>query len=123
MNRRRYLRRAGAVWRVLVHQHATDGPASDIAHRVQSDRVRGRDNSEWSKTTVLPRTEFDELVVGRFLHVEAMDTGRWWVNAGGVTLWIEADRDGNPISVTVYGPGDYADAVAGCKYEVSWSGQ
>jgi hypothetical protein len=53
--------------------------------------------------------EFDELVVGKWIHLEQMDSGSWWMNVGGVTVWIRADRDGNPKRVTVYGPGDYAD--------------
>jgi hypothetical protein len=73
-----------------------------MAYHVQSDRVRGRDDGEWSRTTVLDHTEFDELVVGQWIHVEAMDTGTWWMNVGGVTLWVKADRDGKPLSVAVY---------------------
>lgn len=121
MTNRKGLRRAGAVWRLLVHRHETDGPRSEMAHSVQSDRVRGRDDGQWQKTTVLDRTEFDELVVGQWLHIEQMDTGLWWMNIAGVTVHVKANRDGRPLSVTVYGPGDYAEAVDGCKYELVWS--
>lgn len=117
------MRLAGAVWRLLVHEWR--GPGHDtpygMSHNVQSDRVRGRDDSEWSKTTVLPRTEFDELVVGQWLHVEQMDSGVWWMNVGGVTVWVKADRDGRPLRVDVYGPHDYAEPVDGCAYEATWS--
>ena len=41
-------------------------------------------------------TEFDELTVGRRLPVEQGDAGRWWMNIGGATVWIGADRDGCP---------------------------
>ena len=117
------VRRAGAMWRLLVHEWRGRGERTPygVAHHVQSDRVRGHDDSEWSKTTVLPRTEFDELVVGQWLHVEQMDSGVWWMNVGGVTLWVRADRDGRPLRVDVYGPDDYAEPVDGCSYEVNWS--
>jgi hypothetical protein len=65
--------------------------------------------------------EFDELVVGKWLHVEQMDSGRWWMNVGGVTIWLHADRDGRPTHVTVYGPLDYAHPEPGCKYECAWT--
>lgn len=120
----RPLRRAGAVWRVLVHHHPTDAVASDMAFHVQSDRVRDRDDTEHSKTMVLPHTEFDELVVGKgLIHIEAMDNGVWWMTVGGVVLWVTADRAGRPTSVTVYGPGDYDDPMEDVKYELTWSAE
>ncbi len=119
----RPLRRAGAVWRLLVHRHPTGGPKSDMAYPVQSDRMPDHGGGECLQTTVLDRTEFDELVVGSWAHIEQMDTGVWWANIGGVTLWVRADRDGRPTKVTVYGPGDYADPVDGCAYELAWTGQ
>jgi hypothetical protein len=33
-----------------------------------------------------------------------MDAGRWWMNIGGVTIWIAADRDGRPRNVAITGP-------------------
>jgi len=117
----RPLRRAGAVWRLLVHRHQTDGPRSDFSFHIQSDRVAGHDDTEHSQTRVIERTEFDELIVGRWLHVEQMDTGRWWMAVGGVVLWVEADRDGRPTSVSVFGPGDYGDPVEGVAYHLAWS--
>ncbi len=117
------LRRAGAVWRLLVHRHSTDGPQSDMAHHVQSDRVKDRAYTEFSQTTVLPRTELDELVVGRWLHLEQMDTGFWWMAIGGVVVHVWADRDGRPTTVTVHGPGAWDDPVEGCSYELDWPGE
>lgn len=96
------LRRAGSPWRVLAHGKF-DGKYSNEAHNVE-----------------IPNTEFDELVVGKWIHIEQMDTGKWWMNIGGVTVWVKADRDGNPLSVSVYGPGDYADPVDGCSYSLTW---
>lgn len=119
----RPLRRAGAVWRLLVHRHATDGPWSDMAFHVQSDRVPAGPDTDSSLTIELERTEFDELVVGRWLHVEAMDTGKWWLNVGGVVLRVEADRDGRPRKVHVYGPGEHDCPVEGCRYELDWGAE
>lgn len=120
---RRPLRRAGAVWRVLVHHHPTGGPKSDMAHTVQSDRVTGRDDGKYSRTTVLDRTELDEVVVGSWLHLESLGTGLWWMAIGGVVVHVQADRDGRPHRVTVHGPGDWNDPVEGCEYDLTWSAE
>lgn len=114
---------AGGRWRLLVHDYLGRQKDSPIrygtSHHVQSysDGVAG----EHSTKRVLPDTEFDELVVGRWIHIEQMDTGRWWMNVGGVTLWVTADREGRPRRVDVYGPGDYAEPVDGVTYECTWS--
>lgn len=94
----RKLRRAGSPWRVLAHDK--DGESFSVEHS---------------------HTEFDELVVGKFCHIEQMDTGKWWCNFGGVTLWVRAGRDGRPVSVDVYGPNDYDEPVDGCAYTVTWT--
>ena len=49
--------------------------------------------------TVCEGTEFDELVVGRWFHVEAMDATVWWMDVGGVVLNVTVDRDGRPKRV------------------------
>lgn len=111
--------------------------ASGVAHHVQSDPQFGRLppglldperqaaadalRAEWTTETVLPDTEFDELVVGGWLHIEQMDTGKWWMSVGGVTVLVNADRDGKPKRVTVFGPHDYDAPVEGCTYECTWS--
>jgi hypothetical protein len=122
---RRPLRRAGAAWRLLVHRHETDGPRSSMAYHVQSDRIAGDTaDTEFSRTTVLERTEFDELVVGKGIaHIEQMNTGVWWMQIAGITVHVIADRDGRPTAVRVDGPGDYADPVDGCEYELNWSAE
>mgnify|MGYP003578201277 CR=1 FL=1 len=95
------VRRAGSPWRVLAW------------------KLKGREATEAVNVSD-PSTEFDELCVGRWLHVEQMDSGRWWMNVGGVTLWVEADRDGRPKLVPVFGPKDYDQPAEGCKYELTW---
>lgn len=123
------LRRPGSPWRLLVHEWAGRIPGSGMregmhgtAHQVTSDpRFGGAvPDSEHSRTHVLPNTEFDELVVGSWLHAEQMDTGTWWVNLGGVTVHVTADRDGRPKHVWVAGPDDYDDPVDGCTYRLTW---
>lgn len=73
--------------------------------------------------TVLEGTEFDELVIGRWIHLEQTDAGRWWMSIGGVVINVTADRDGHPRQVDVYGPGDYDDRREGCRYGITWSGE
>lgn len=137
------VRRSGAPWRILVHDWLGKKGVEETgfpygkAHHVASDPEFGRLpvsvmgeearakadalRDEHSTTTVLGGTEFDELVIGRWIHLEGMDTGTWWMNVGGVTLWVKADRDGRPVSVSVYGPGRYADPEPGCSYDLDWA--
>lgn len=115
------LRRAGGRWRVLAHERGGEQLSHHVGHDARYGGGDGKD-TEHSRHHVLPDTEFDELVVGRWLHVEQMDTGTWWMNVGGVTVWVTADRDGRPKDVQVYGPGDYDNRREGCAYGLMWSG-
>lgn len=123
----RRLRRPGSPWRILVHEwlgRAAGQPLYGRAHHVSSDRRFGGGqglDTEWSRHIELPNTEFDELVIARWLHLECMDSGVWWMDIGGVTVLVTADRDGRPKRVSVFGPGDYADPVPGCEYALTWS--
>jgi hypothetical protein len=120
------LRRAGAKWRILVHPVQDDGSYGP-PHDISSDRRFGGEAADYSARLLeLPRTEFDELVIGDWLHLEQMDSGTWWMDIGGVTVWVRADRDGRPRSVVVFGPGDYAPVVEGVKYggpALEWDGR
>lgn len=142
----RRVRRAGSRWRLLVHEWRGRLQGYGTAHHWQSwpvdevTRPLGDTDEDYARfrELVLARrraaladgsmvyhavegTEFDELVAGRWLHVEQMDSGFWWMNIGGVTVHVRADRDGRPKRVTVSGPGDYDDPVPGCEYELDWS--
>lgn len=119
------LRRAGSRWRLLVHewQGRRQGEREGgygISHTVQPG-PESRPDGEWNRTHVLPVTEFDELVVGSWLHVEQTDSLRWYIDIGGVRVHINADRDGRPTHVSVYGPGDYDEPREGCTYDCTWS--
>lgn len=133
------LRTAGARWRVLVHERKPGERMSGRAHDITSDPGAPERHAEtlrrlnelrpdlppsqdWTTVTVLEGTEFDELVVGRWIHVEQMGSGKWWMSVGGVVINITADRDGRPKVVDVYGPGEYDDAAEGCRYSLTWSG-
>lgn len=119
------IRRAGIRWRLLVHEwagkDASGGPEYGVSHHVTSNPAFGGDSpdGEHSKTHVLPPgTEFDELVVGSFLHIEQLGTGIWWMNIGGLTVHVSADRDGRPRNVSVHMPGRYDEAAEGCVYRL-----
>jgi hypothetical protein len=102
---------------LLAHERGGDRRSHGVEPRP------GTDGWHYVHHRLPESAEFDELVVGRWIHLEQMDTGTWWANIGGVTLWIRADRDGRPTSVSVYGPGDYGDPVAGCRYDCTWSAE
>ena len=57
----------------------------------------------------------------RQLHIEQMNAGYWWMDIGGVTVHVHANRDGKPQQVTVHGPNNYAEAVPGCTYDLTGS--
>lgn len=118
------LRRPGGRWRLLVHEWVgkqPDGTTYSKSHDVEPNPPR-RDPGPYGVHHELPANcEFDELVVGSWLHIEQMDTGTWWMNIGGVTVHVTADREGKPKHVTVHGPDDYGAAIEGCKYEIAWS--
>ena len=40
-------------------------------------------------------TEFDELVVGEWLHIEQMDSGTWCMRLGDAEIIIKVDRNDN----------------------------
>lgn len=119
------LRRAGSPWRILVHHYIgrqPDGIMYDVSHHVTNQASFGGRTpaSEFSKTHLIEGTEFDELVVGNWIHVEQMNTTAWWMNIGGVTINLSVDRDGRPRAVDVYGPDDWASAEDGVKYSLTW---
>lgn len=135
-------RRAGSPWRILAHEYlgnsgeTTYGRAFDISNNPQAPARRAETLRQLAEInpaaevppddtafTVCEGSEFDELVVGRWIHLEQMNTGQWWMNVGGVTINVTADRDGRPKMVDVYGPGDYAEPVEGCKYRLDWSAE
>lgn len=112
MTARDVIRKAGGRWRLLVH-------GRDVSHDVSAANP-GQD-SEYRQAHHLPRTEFDELVVGSWLHIEQMDTGFWTINIGGVHVHVWADRDGRPKEVMVHGPDDWTPAVKGVHYGLDWT--
>lgn len=116
--------------RLLVHRWAGRYPgkrqgAYDISHHITGNPTFAARNSdgEHSRTHLIGAgdTEFDELVVGSWLHVEQMDHATWWMSIGGVVVHVTADCDRHPLHVWVCGPGDYDDPVDGCTYELTWT--
>jgi hypothetical protein len=119
------LRRPGSPWRILVHEWL-GGSGNTVkygtSHHVTNQASFGgrTSDSEFSKTHLLAGSEFDELVVGSWIHIEQMSTTRWWMNIGGVTIHVDADRDGKPRAVDVHGPDDWVPAEAGVRYTLTW---
>jgi hypothetical protein len=117
------LRRPGGRWRLLVHEWAGREPGRregvySVSHHIGP--AEAKQDSVWRRNHELPNTEFDELVVGRWLHVEQMDIHCWWMNIAGITVHVWADRDGRPTHATVHGPDEWGAAVDGCEYTLVW---
>lgn len=64
-----------------------------------------------------PPTVFDELVIDRWLHLEQMNTGLWWLSIAGLVVFVRVDRDGRPTRVTAWAPGSYNHALPGVVYD------
>jgi hypothetical protein len=133
------IRRPGSPWRLLAHtwtgkKKGAGGPRYGDSWHVDNeagvpDRQELIDGGVFdggmyrSHEYHFPGTEFDELVVGRWLHVEQKTGRRWWMNVGNVTVWVTVRRDGTPKHVVIYGPHDYAGGPADrCDYECNWTG-
>jgi hypothetical protein len=126
------LRRPGSPWRILVHDYVGGDPCYGKSHDVTNDPRFGHvlpgrrapyppPDPDVAEMIELPGTEFDELVIGHWIHLEQMNAIQWWMNIGGVTVWVTADRDGRPRNVQVYGPKDYDAPVDGCAYTCTWT--
>ena len=93
-------------WRILCHTRdgSSAGTWSAGNHATEND----------SHDDVQPQsTEFDELVVGHWLHIEEMDTRVWWIDIGGIVIWVHVRKDGRPKSVFV----EQQHSVDGCTYK------
>jgi hypothetical protein len=85
-------------WRVLAHRRLTG------QDRLTADEMERTGRSYHAGTDSLPDTDFDEVVVGQWLHVEWMDADRWWMRVGEVHIWVTVDPSGHARQVEVYGP-------------------
>lgn len=114
----RTVRSGGGRWRILVHERLgrrrSGGVAYGTAHSIGSTPQMAGGDGEYRRAQVLPGTEFDELVVGRWLHVEQMSSSVWWMNVAGISINVTVSRDGKPQDVTLEeaDPGDHP----GCVY-------
>lgn len=135
----RPIRRPGSPWRLLVHEWVgrkkgtslTYGAAHDVSNgerplprtlgadviaTIQANRERHIADGLRVDHILPANCEFDELVVGQWLHVEQQDSGLWWMSIAGHVLWVDVDRDGRPTCVRHYEPGEHAERVEGCTY-------
>lgn len=120
------LRRPGGRWRLKVDEWQGRRPGDrdgsyGVSHTVTPDAAAPEPTSEWARVHRLPNTEFDELVIEKWLHVEQMNATDWWMNIAGIVIDITVDRDGRPTGVMVHGPGDHDNPAEGCRYELVWS--
>jgi hypothetical protein len=107
----------GSRWSLRVYD-----PDQQTAHTVSSAPGEyDAPDGEHCRAHHIPGAEFDELIVGRWLHIEQMDDDTWWMNVGGVTVNVRVRPDGRPSLVDVYGPRDYDAPQAGCRYELTWT--
>ena len=108
---------AGGRWRLLVHRRLErklkNGALYDVSHSIGSSAGMAGPVLPGREATVLEDTEFDELVVGRWLHVEQQDEGCWWLDIGGLIVTIRVGRDGRPRMVTAE-----VEAADGVTYRI-----
>ena len=97
-------RYAARRWRLLVHERIPGQKMSGMAHSIGSTEKLAGASGEWRKPLVLPGTEFDELVVSPWLHVEQMTTTSWWMNVAGIDINVVVDRYGKPRVVHIGEP-------------------
>ena len=92
-------------WRLLANY--TDGNLPVALHVYSKKAWAKREKlaEQWGRGSLpLPVTaihrpsEFDELVVGDWLHIEQMNHDSYWMLVGGYRLWI--DLSGKSVSVT-----------------------
>ena len=86
--------RPGSKWRTLAH------------------RVNGTAIQQHSSDHDDP-TEFDELVIDAWLHIEQMDTRWWWMQIGPLAVNVHVGKAGRAerviVDVTDPGPNDPPD--------------
>lgn len=61
-------------------------------------------------------TFVDEVVIGNIIHIEAMSRRSYWMNIGGITVWVYLRKDGTVKEVEVFNAGDYDEPHEGVKY-------
>lgn len=105
-------RAAGRQWRVLAHKVGGEGYEFNVHSRdyeIAYDAAMKRLGV--SRYPHLPPTvldfpsEFDELVIDEWFHLEQMDRNSWWMRVGDVDIWVRVangkatsvTRDGEPL--------------------------
>lgn len=95
-------RRAGGRWRFLAHQ---TGPGGRLDGGMYGPAIHISDQDYGP-------CEFDELVVGRWIHIEQMTASWFWMDVAGLVLNVRVDRDGNPRQLSA----DPSDLHADVEY-------
>jgi len=97
VNKPKRQRQPGMRWRFLAHHRTPAGYGDPIDIR---DHHYGP-------------SQFDELVVDQWLHIEQMSKHWWWMDVGGVQINVRINNAGNPVRVSVQD----VERVDGCRYE------
>lgn len=78
--------KAGSHWRILVHERIGKGYGKQI---------------EDSHETYQEHTEFDELVIDEWIHLEQMDTNHWWMRLGPLMVHVTVGERGQARTIQV----------------------
>lgn len=88
-------------------------------HTVELTSDERRESGELLEVVHRPdHSSVDEVVIGDWLHIEAMDRKTYWMNVAGVTLWVGLGKDGSVKSVRVHAAGEYDLPRDGVEYEI-----
>lgn len=84
-------------WRILAHyrdpkRQVVEPKTLDLSSRAMEEHM-GKSAYPWIRPS-----EFDELVLGDWLHLEQMSDDAYWLRLGGYNFWIQRTKDGVLIS-------------------------
>jgi hypothetical protein len=87
-------RASGARWRVSAY--AWNRQTRMFGNSFEAGSLVDTPDDPWRTSVPTPDMEVDEVVIGRWLHLEQMNSRDWWLNVAGVVLNIRVDREGRP---------------------------
>ena len=92
----------GRRWRILAQNDEGGSVELYSPEYAEEEKARGR-----HVHSAPISTEFDELVIDNWLHLEQMDHGHWWMRLGDAYILVTAHEDGTAtVNIT---RGEYAE--------------